>query len=547
LNLSEFGAGVADAFMAVGRILGVEGGGTVKHIGVRAHPGGVPGADIASEYCSVGEHLRHVVHGCRIPRGERLGTYLYYVWALSNIEPTSVPLIPITPHPHSHAFHSGSFLRKTQDKTAVFKLCENRVAERADDGSKSSAGLTLDMSSLGKRSRVCNIVLFMLVTLTLVLRGNLVATKLFNTLLYSVPVDCVTVKRAPNFQVNATNVDTESDLCSFAQQTRVLIQFVRGGEYGESAARELLTSISPNATVESYDARKHAKPDLIVEGPPKFSKLSNCALDVHVPWLQVTAEPGRYYSDDDWCSHATAPIARLDTSFHHFCRVNQSTTVFIWVPYAKVAMTELLFNPKDQLSFDWKRWRERPYFLAWVASNCKVKKRQIAYRSIHKHASKHGFGEVHALGTCARNKASDIKPRSDGWRSVTDVYENYRFVLAMESQLEQGYVTEKIVTAFSAGAIPIYYGDSAAAALLFGKFNVPYIDVRYVWRRFTERSVNIEQPKASDWFIIAQYMHEFEKKPGVYSETMRAHLAQDASQIEYEAYSLAAATSSCNS
>ena len=63
----------------------------------------------------------------------------------------------------------------------------------------------------------------------------------------------------------------------------------------------------------------------------------------------------------------------------------------------------------------------------------------------------------------------------------------------------------------SAGAIPVYYGDSAAAAFLFGKLNIPYIDVRYVWRRFARHCVNYEYPKSADWFMIAQYMHDFEK------------------------------------
>jgi len=72
LRLTEPSAWIAAAFRAVARILGVEGGGAVKHVGVRAHLRGIPRADIASEYRGAGKHLRHVVHGYRIPRGERL-------------------------------------------------------------------------------------------------------------------------------------------------------------------------------------------------------------------------------------------------------------------------------------------------------------------------------------------------------------------------------------------------------------------------------------------------------------------------------------------
>ncbi len=408
------------------------------------------------------------------------------------------------------------------------------------------------------RAAVRNLVLLVLVALISLLGGGkLAATNVFDTLTQFVPVeDCVNVRKSDD-ETTVQRRSATGDLCAFARErkSRVLVvQFVRGGEFGESAVRELFDSVTlPNVTassitIEPYDARKHAEPDLVVEGPPKFSKLSSCALQgARIPWLQFSGEPGRYYEDDDWCLHDAPPIARLDTSFHHLCKVNQSSTVFVWVPYAAVAMRELLFDSKAQSSFDWKKWRERPNLLAWVASNCKVKRRQAAFRALHKHASRHGFGEVHALGACARNNVSDdVKPRSDGWSGVADVYRNYRFVLAMESQLEHGYITEKIVTAFSAGAVPVYYGDSDAAAFLFGKLNVPYIDVRYVWRRFAQHPVNYEYPKSADWFMIAQYMHDFEQTPRVYIEAQRANVARDKSQNGFEAYSLAETTSRCN-
>ena len=201
------------------------------------------------------------------------------------------------------------------------------------------------------RAAVRNLVLAVLVALSLLGGGELAATKVFDTLTQSFPVqDCVNV----NDETTVQRRSATGDLCAFARErkSRVLVvQFVRGGEFGESAVRELFDSmVSPNGTassttIEPYDVRKHGKPDLIVEGPPKFSKLSSCAAHgAHIPWLQFSGEPGRYYREEDWCSHDAAPIARLDTSFHHLCKVNQSSTVFIWVPYAKVSMNELLFD-----------------------------------------------------------------------------------------------------------------------------------------------------------------------------------------------------------
>ena len=44
-------------------------------------------------------------------------------------------------------------------------------------------------------------------------------------------------------------------------------------------------------------------------------------------------------------------------------------------------------------------------------------------------------------------------------RNKTEFLQNYKFSIAMENTNGDGYITEKIIDAFNAGTIPIYYGS----------------------------------------------------------------------------------------
>ena len=48
-------------------------------------------------------------------------------------------------------------------------------------------------------------------------------------------------------------------------------------------------------------------------------------------------------------------------------------------------------------------------------------------------------------------------------------YSEFKFILAGENKIRDGYITEKIINVFSSGAIPIYIGDSDYAKKIFNK------------------------------------------------------------------------------
>ena len=51
-----------------------------------------------------------------------------------------------------------------------------------------------------------------------------------------------------------------------------------------------------------------------------------------------------------------------------------------------------------------------------------------------------------------------IIPPGKHWTANREVYSDYTFCLAMENSITPNYLSEKIVMAFLAGCIPVYYG-----------------------------------------------------------------------------------------
>ena len=70
------------------------------------------------------------------------------------------------------------------------------------------------------------------------------------------------------------------------------------------------------------------------------------------------------------------------------------------------------------------------------------------------------YKKVDALSNCRHNtNRSDIDPTvSTSWTDVSKLYRHYKFVITVENHWTAGYMTEKVITAMIAGAIPIYLG-----------------------------------------------------------------------------------------
>nr|VFJ75057.1 MAG: Glycosyltransferase family 10 (fucosyltransferase) C-term [Candidatus Kentron sp. FW] len=108
--------------------------------------------------------------------------------------------------------------------------------------------------------------------------------------------------------------------------------------------------------------------------------------------------------------------------------------------------------------------KDREYFLAYCCSN-RIRERERMFDLL---LERDGSRSCYSLGKCSgrwrfsKKKRSNKKRINGTWESdgLIKEYSNYRFVMAMENRIAPGYVTEKIMNAFYAGAIPIYWGDA---------------------------------------------------------------------------------------
>jgi hypothetical protein len=92
--------------------------------------------------------------------------------------------------------------------------------------------------------------------------------------------------------------------------------------------------------------------------------------------------------------------------------------------------------------------------LVYAASRC-LPHRQQAFDALSRVIESIAMGACY--GSHPELHRSRIARRQQ-YRQNYMAFRDYRFVLAMENAKSPGYVTEKILYAFAAGAVPIYYG-----------------------------------------------------------------------------------------
>jgi len=113
----------------------------------------------------------------------------------------------------------------------------------------------------------------------------------------------------------------------------------------------------------------------------------------------------------------------------------------------------------------------RPYFMASLVSHCEgnpsIPVREAFTYAVHKATSK----PVHNLGDCPESddgallagltlgERASMKKQFHAM-SALDVFSNYKFAVVFENSFLRGYFTEKLINAYVAGAIPVYYSES---------------------------------------------------------------------------------------
>lgn len=138
---------------------------------------------------------------------------------------------------------------------------------------------------------------------------------------------------------------------------------------------------------------------------------------------------------------------------------NSTNNNIYWIPFCS-----LVFNYKEpQKLYPFNKERK----LCGYCNSNPIKFREDFVDLL---ANKDNTNGVYALGKCiGTSKKINIK-KLDGTYSTNEMYKeysNYAFIICMENKIDEGYVTEKILNGYKAGAIPIYWGDSVTAKKLF--------------------------------------------------------------------------------
>ncbi|MDC0510781.1 glycosyltransferase family 10 [bacterium] len=81
-----------------------------------------------------------------------------------------------------------------------------------------------------------------------------------------------------------------------------------------------------------------------------------------------------------------------------------------------------------------------------------------------------------AAGKCVGHHPELHQRAPGGWEQNRYWLKDYRFMLAIENRKVQGYVDEKIVNAFFAGGIPVYYGTHEVFSM-FNRDAFVYFDI----------------------------------------------------------------------
>lgn len=171
------------------------------------------------------------------------------------------------------------------------------------------------------------------------------------------------------------------------------------------------------------------------------------------PLWNKTVKPYLLWSGESY----TVPVPSQASKYLHIATTFLPNSIY--VPY--VLDSPYLY--KSRLISN-----NRPFLLAYCSSNPVFLREQL----FNKFVEKTGGDSCHALGNCYGGKYPEMHKKIKGtWEStdLIDAYKNYKFVFAIENKKVEGYVTEKIMNAFHAGCIPIFWGSSNVNELFNSK------------------------------------------------------------------------------
>ena len=143
------------------------------------------------------------------------------------------------------------------------------------------------------------------------------------------------------------------------------------------------------------------------------------------------------------------PIKRL-VDFGFCCNNLDDFRMFAY-PYTFIRFREYLQLITDGVIYD----HPDRHFCAFIVSSKVIRynKRKDFFQLLSR------YKEVHSYGKTFHNRDFPAHLLNiQQFEAVQNVYQQYKFVICFENSIAENYITEKILLAYSAGAIPIYCG-----------------------------------------------------------------------------------------
>jgi hypothetical protein len=164
----------------------------------------------------------------------------------------------------------------------------------------------------------------------------------------------------------------------------------------------------------------------------------------------------------------------------------------------------------------------RPYLITYCSSN-PVYLREKLFNTFVRKA---GQSKCRALGKCFGGIFPGTHQKLEGtWQAsaLIDKYTESTFVFALENKKVEGYITEKIMNAFHAGAIPIYWGSPTIGELFNPK---AFIDLSHF--DSLEECVNFVCNMSEE------AIHEMREQPIYNDSNELIHLLDDEFNTKYQ-------------
>lgn len=216
------------------------------------------------------------------------------------------------------------------------------------------------------------------------------------------------------------------------------------GRWGYGTLEPLIKRTFPNTRIIHDDSRE---PDLVIRS--HFQRIEP-TFPYSCPYITWSGESYRVTPKADY-----APLLEVTTALHPGVE-NEFYIPFLVAEVPKTARPAQVTTPK--------RW-----CAAYAFSNRVFEREQLFIQMRVKEPTCYAFGR-----SCFTRDNPFELGASDRGQNAT-AFRDFGFVVAMENKVAPGYLTEKIGTAFCAGAVPIYWGDSATVSDFFNP--AAYLDV----------------------------------------------------------------------